>query len=82
MSAKPSAIGELCAGIFDGPHATPQLFDEGKAVFLGIREITADGHLCGSPASLRAAINRLASNKRRRQRHCAGGRQTQKGFEI
>lgn len=45
MSAKPRAIGSLCIGIFDGPHATPTLFDEGKGVFLGIREITADGNL-------------------------------------
>lgn len=45
MSAEPKAIGSLCIGIFDGPHATPKLFDNGKAVFLGIREITADGNL-------------------------------------
>ena len=45
MNSRPTPIGELCTGIFDGPHATPELFDEGKAVFLGISEITADGHL-------------------------------------
>ena len=45
MIVEPRTIGSLCIGIFDGPHATPTLFDEGKAVFLGIREITADGTL-------------------------------------
>ncbi|WP_295388858.1 restriction endonuclease subunit S [uncultured Thiodictyon sp.] len=37
-------IGRI-AGIFDGPHATPALHLQGVAVFLGIREITADGHI-------------------------------------
>ncbi|RDE51675.1 MAG: restriction endonuclease subunit S [Candidatus Accumulibacter meliphilus] len=39
------SISSLCRGVYDGPHATPKLFDEGKAVFLGIREISDDGHL-------------------------------------
>ena len=31
-------------GLFDGPHATPKPSDEGP-VFLGIGNITEDGHL-------------------------------------
>jgi type I restriction enzyme S subunit len=37
-------IKEYALGIFDGPHATPQESTEG-AVFLGIKNITNDGHL-------------------------------------
>ncbi len=38
------AISEVCLGLFDGPHATPKPSDEGP-VFLGIGNITEDGHL-------------------------------------
>ncbi|GAB4264584.1 MAG: hypothetical protein Kow0065_15370 [Methylomicrobium sp.] len=37
-------IKEYCIGIFDGPHATPKESDEGP-IFLGIKNITPDGHL-------------------------------------
>jgi len=38
------AIKEVYEGLFDGPHATPPTADEGP-VFLGIKNITDDGHL-------------------------------------
>jgi type I restriction enzyme S subunit len=38
-----TTIGEVCE-VFDGPHATPALVDEGP-VFLGIKNITPDGRL-------------------------------------
>lgn len=41
---EPRPIREFCLGIYDGPHATPKESTEG-AVFLGIKNITADGHL-------------------------------------
>ncbi len=37
-------IRSYCNGIFDGPHATPKETDDGP-VFLGIGNITEDGHL-------------------------------------
>lgn len=37
-------IRDVCLGIYDGPHATPQESDEGP-IFLGIKNITEDGHL-------------------------------------
>lgn len=37
-------IREISVGIFDGPHATPPLSSSG-AVFLGIGNVTEDGHL-------------------------------------
>ncbi|KAA0212607.1 restriction endonuclease subunit S [bacterium] len=37
-------ISELYEGIFDGPHATPKPSSEGP-VFLGIGNVTDDGHL-------------------------------------
>lgn len=37
-------VSEAYVGLFDGPHATPKPSDEG-AVFLGIGNITDDGHL-------------------------------------
>ncbi|MBW4521974.1 MAG: restriction endonuclease subunit S [Scytolyngbya sp. HA4215-MV1] len=37
-------IGDVCLGIFDGPHATPKPASDG-AVFLGIKNITEDGRL-------------------------------------
>lgn len=38
------AIRELYEGLYDGPHATPKPSDQGP-VFLGIGNITDDGHL-------------------------------------
>lgn len=43
-------IGDISIGIFDGPHATPTLYETGEAVFLGIREITEHGQLDVSAA--------------------------------
>lgn len=39
------SIRDLSIGVYDGPHATPPLHEDGVAVFLGIREITDDGRL-------------------------------------
>ncbi|NDY90382.1 restriction endonuclease subunit S [Ideonella sp. TBM-1] len=39
------SIRELSVGVFDGPHATPELHEEGAAVFLGIPNIRPDGSL-------------------------------------
>ena len=44
MSWKKAKIREICCGIYDGPHATPPVSDDG-AIFLGISNITPDGHL-------------------------------------
>ena len=44
MSSKKAKISEICCGIYDGPHATPPVSDDG-AIFLGISNITPDGHL-------------------------------------
>ena len=44
MSWEKAKIGEICAGIYDGPHATPPVSNDG-AIFLGISNITPDGHL-------------------------------------
>jgi type I restriction enzyme S subunit len=41
---EPRSIREFALGIFDGPHATPKESNEG-AIFLGIKNITQDGHL-------------------------------------
>lgn len=45
MSARMLSIRELSVGVFDGPHATPELHDTGAAVFLGIPNIRPDGSL-------------------------------------
>ncbi len=37
-------ISDVYAGLYDGPHATPPDSDEG-AVFLGISNITKNGHI-------------------------------------
>ena len=37
-------IGDVMAGFFDGPHATPAPADDGP-IYLGIKNITEDGHL-------------------------------------
>lgn len=44
MSWKRAKISEVCQGIYDGPHATPPISEDG-AIFLGISNITSDGHL-------------------------------------
>jgi type I restriction enzyme, S subunit len=41
---KPRPIKDFALGIFDGPHATPAESSDG-AIFLGIKNITADGRL-------------------------------------
>ena len=43
MTLRTVAVKEICE-VFDGPHATPPPADEG-AVFLGIKNISEDGHL-------------------------------------
>jgi type I restriction enzyme, S subunit len=37
-------IGSVCLGIYDGPHATPKVSENGP-IFLGIKNITEDGRL-------------------------------------
>lgn len=37
-------ISDLYQGLYDGPHATPKPADDGP-VFLGIKNVTEDGHL-------------------------------------
>jgi type I restriction enzyme S subunit len=37
-------ISELYHGLYDGPHATPKPSDDGP-IFLGIKNVTDDGHL-------------------------------------
>lgn len=44
MSWAKTAIKNICMGIYDGPHATPPVARDG-AIFLGISNITPDGHL-------------------------------------
>ena len=44
MSWEKAKISEICGGIYDGPHATPPVSEDG-AIFLGISNITPDGHL-------------------------------------
>ena len=44
MSWDEAKISDICSDIFDGPHATPPVSKDG-AIFLGISNITPDGHL-------------------------------------
>ncbi|MBE3560680.1 MAG: restriction endonuclease subunit S [Ktedonobacteraceae bacterium] len=37
-------IESICLGLYDGPHATPKPAEEGP-IFLGIKNLTEDGHL-------------------------------------
>lgn len=37
-------IKDVCTGIYDGPHATPPVSNTG-GIYLGISNITADGHI-------------------------------------
>ncbi|HCZ14327.1 MAG TPA: hypothetical protein DHV85_06960 [Candidatus Accumulibacter sp.] len=45
MTHKLVAIRDISLGLFDGPHATPALHEDGAAVFLGISNITESGAL-------------------------------------
>ena len=44
MNWKKMKISEVYEGLYDGPHATPPVSEEG-AIFLGISNITKDGHI-------------------------------------
>ena len=44
MSWEKVKISDVYEGLYDGPHATPPDSDEG-AIFLGISNITKNGHL-------------------------------------
>ena len=44
MTHAVSPIKQFALGIFDGPHATPAPADSGP-IFLGIKNVTADGRL-------------------------------------
>ena len=44
MKWEKAKISDICHGIYDGPHATPPVSGDG-AIFLGISNITRDGHL-------------------------------------
>ena len=53
MNRVTAPIKDFVAGIYDGPHATPQPSGEGP-VFLGIKNVTANepffqGHFPGKP---------------------------------
>ncbi|MEW6380466.1 MAG: restriction endonuclease subunit S [bacterium] len=43
-TSTPRPIKDYCIGIYDGPHATPKEASDGP-IFLGIKNITDDGHL-------------------------------------
>lgn len=43
MSYSVYSIRDISVGVFDGPHATPELHEEGVAVFLGITNLTESG---------------------------------------
>lgn len=45
MTAAVKTIREISVGVYDGPHATPELHDEGAAVFLGIPNLRPDGRI-------------------------------------
>lgn len=45
MTAAVKTIREISVGVYDGPHATPELHDEGAAVFLGIPNLLPDGRI-------------------------------------
>ena len=44
MSWEKVQIKEVYEGLYDGPHATPPMSEEG-GVFLGISNITINGHI-------------------------------------
>lgn len=45
MTGSAKTIREISVGVYDGPHATPELHDEGAAVFLGIPNLLPDGRI-------------------------------------
>ncbi len=45
MNSSFYSIREIAIGVFDGPHATPDLHDDGVAVFLGINNLTDTGSI-------------------------------------
>lgn len=45
MTGAVKTIREISVGVYDGPHATPELHDEGAAVFLGIPNLLPDGRI-------------------------------------
>ena len=45
MSTARKTIREISIGVYDGPHATPPLHDEGAAIFLGIPNLSKDGQI-------------------------------------
>jgi type I restriction enzyme S subunit len=45
MKAAVKTIREISVGVYDGPHATPELHHEGAAVFLGIPNLLPDGQI-------------------------------------
>lgn len=45
MTVAVKTIREISVGVYDGPHATPELHDEGAAVFLGIPNLLPDGRI-------------------------------------
>lgn len=38
-------IRQIAVGVYDGPHATPELYEKGGAIFLGIPNILQDGRI-------------------------------------
>jgi type I restriction enzyme S subunit len=50
MTATLRTIREIAVGVYDGPHATPELHDEGAAMFLGIPNLLPDGRIDVSAA--------------------------------
>jgi len=45
MTLSVKTIREVSIGVYDGPHATPELHNEGAAVFLGIPNLLPDGRI-------------------------------------
>lgn len=64
MIVSVKTIRELSTGVFDGPHATPELHDEGAAVFLGIPNLRPDGRIDLTAARWVAARDLAKWNRR------------------
>lgn len=45
MTFRIKSIRDISLGVFDGPHATPVLHEQGAAVFLGIPNLMSDGSI-------------------------------------
>ena len=45
MRAAFKSVRDISIGVYDGPHATPELYEQGAAVFLGIPNLTPDGRI-------------------------------------